>query len=251
MSRLQLVEPATAAPIDVPPKSRNRRADLALAVGLTAVIVALLAWNITGFPAASDDEGTYLAQAWAVQHGRGLAHYTYWYDHPPLAWIQLAGLSWIPAMLAPGLTAVAAGRIAMLPVQAIGLLLLYVVSRRIGMPRWAASLALITYGLSPLYLTMGRQIYLDSFAVVWMLGALALALSPRRHLWHFAAAGGAAAMAVLSKETIAVILPAVVLALWQNTARSSTRPWALGAFVSGLVLAGCRSSRSSPSRSPA
>ncbi len=231
-----------ARPISVVPAAAHdvrARRDLFLALGLTAVIVTLLAWNITGFPSASDDEGTYLAQAWAVQHGRGLAHYTYWYDHPPLAWIQLAGLSWIPAALAPGLTAVAAGRIAMLPVQAVGLLLVYLVSRRVGMPRWAASLALITYGLSPLYLTMGRQIYLDSFAVVWMLGALALALSPRKHLWHFAAAGGAAAVAVLSKETIAVVLPAVLLALWQNAARSSTRPWAFGAFVSGLVLVGC------------
>ncbi|WP_436535803.1 ArnT family glycosyltransferase [Actinoplanes sp. HUAS TT8] len=242
MTAVELAKPISVVPAaadDVPAKKRSERIDLAIAVGLTAVVVGMLAWNITGFPSASDDEGTYLAQAWAVQHGRGLAHYTYWYDHPPLAWIQLAGLSWIPALLAPGLTAVAAGRIAMLPVQAVGLLLIYVVGRRVGLPRWAASLGLITYGLSPLYLTMGRQIYLDSFAVVWMLGALALALSPRKHLWHFAAAGAAAAVAVLSKETIAVVLPAVILALWQNSARSSTRPWALGAFASGLVLVGC------------
>jgi hypothetical protein len=85
---------------------------------------------------------------------------------------------------------------------------------------------------------MGRQIYLDSFAVVWLLAALALALSPRRHLWHYAAAGAAGAIAVLSKETVAVVLPAVLLALWQNAARSSTRPWAFGAFFSGLVLVG-------------
>ena len=58
-------------------------------------------------PAATDDEGTYLAQAWAVQHGQGLAHYTYWYDHPPLGWIQLAGLSWVPALFFPDLIAVA------------------------------------------------------------------------------------------------------------------------------------------------
>ncbi|AEV87001.1 hypothetical protein ACWT_5982 [Actinoplanes sp. SE50] len=242
MTTIDLARPAPVVPAagsDVPPRHREGRADLAVALGLTAVIVALLTWNITGFPAASDDEGTYLAQAWAVQHGRGLAHYTYWYDHPPLAWVQLAGLAWLPKLLFPALTAVAAGRIAMLPVQAAGLLLVHLVSRRIGLPRWAAALALVTYGLSPLYLTMGRQIYLDAFAVVWMLGALALALSPRRHLWHFAAAGGAAAVAVLSKETIAVVLPAVVVALWQNAARSSTRPWAFGAFLSGLVLIGC------------
>ncbi|WP_127506205.1 ArnT family glycosyltransferase [Actinoplanes solisilvae] len=232
---MTVLELERTAPAEVKTRSHT---DLYVSVGLTTVVLALLAWNITGFPTASDDEGTYLAQAWAVQHGKGLAHYTYWYDHPPLAWIQLAAGSWLPGLIAPSLLAVAAGRIAMLPLQAAGLLLVYVVGRRIGLPRWAAGLGLLTYGLSPLFLTMGRQIYLDSFAVVWTLAALALALTPRKHLWHFAAAGAAAAAAVLSKETILVILPAVLVALWQNTARSSTRPWAIGAFASGLVLVG-------------
>lgn len=243
MTAVELATPISVVPVEqadgVPEPQRKDRTDLYLALGLTAVVLVLLAWNIAGFPSASDDEGTYLAQAWAVQHGKGLAHYTYWYDHPPLGWIQLAGLWWLPALLAPKLIAVAAGRLAMLPVQAAGLLLLYLVSRRVGMPRWAAALALLTYGLSPLYLTMGRQIYLDSFAVVWLLAAFALAMSPRRHLWHYAAAGAATAVAVLSKETVAVLLPAVLLAMWQNAARSSTRPWAFGAYASGLVLVGC------------
>ena len=240
MTAVELAKPISVAPVERAGGVRKKdRTDRYLALGLTALVLVLLAWNIAGFPFASDDEGTYLAQAWAVQHGKGLAHYTYWYDHPPLGWIQLAGLSWLPALLAPKLIAVAAGRLAMLPVQAAGLLLLYLVGRRAGLPRWAAALALLGYGLSPLYLTMGRQIYLDSFAVVWLLAAFALAMSPRRHLWHYAAAGAATAVAVLSKETVAVLLPAVLLALWQNAARSSTRPWAFGAYASGLVLIGC------------
>ena len=217
---------------------RKSRLDVYLAFGLTAVVMVLLAWNITGFPNASDDEGTYLAQAWAVQQGQGLAHYTYWYDHPPVGWIQLAGLSWLPAWLAPDLVSVAGGRIAMLPVIAASLLLIYTIVRRLGFARWTAALALLVFGLSPLAVTMNRQIYLDSFAVVWMLGALALALSPRRHLWHFAAAGAATAISVLSKETMLITMPAVVIALWQNGSRTSTRPWGLGAYVSGLVLVG-------------
>jgi 4-amino-4-deoxy-L-arabinose transferase-like glycosyltransferase len=221
-----------------PAPKRRLSPDWLIAGGLTTLVLILLAINISGFPTASDDEGTYLAQAWAVQHGHGLAHYTYWYDHPPLGWIQLAALSWLPDLLAPGLIAVAAGRIAMLPVQAATLLLVYLVGRRLGLPRWGAALALLTCGLSPLFLTMGRQIYLDSFAVAWILGAFALALSTRRHLWHYAAAGAAAAVAVLSKETILIVLPAVLLALWQNSARSTTRPWAIGAFFTGLVLVG-------------
>src|SRR5262249_45091263 len=198
----------------------------------------LLAWNMTGFPSASDDEGTYLAQAWAVQHGLGLAHYTYWYDHPPLAWVQLAAISWLPAMLDPGGLSVAVGRFSMLPVSAACLLLSYVLGRRLGLSRWASCLAIGLYGLSPISVTMMRQIYLDSFAVMWILAALVLALSPRRHLWHYVAAGSTAAFAVLSKETMLVAVPGVVLAVWQGTRRTPLRPWAIAAFSGGLVVVG-------------
>ncbi|WP_433717987.1 ArnT family glycosyltransferase [Actinoplanes sp. CA-051413] len=221
-----------------PAPVRRSRTDLYVVGGLAAVVLFFMAWNITGFPTATDDEGTYLAQAWAVQNGQGLAHYTYWYDHPPLAWIQLAGLAWLPALLFPDLIAVAAGRIAMLPVVAASLVLVYVISRRLNFSRWAAALALLTFGLSPLSITMNRQIYLDSFAVAWMLAALALALSPRKHLWHYAAAGAATAVSVLSKETMLLTAPAVLVAMWQNAAKTSTRPWAFGGYTSGIVLVG-------------
>ena len=236
--------PAARPPFYAPaghsePQPRRRpRLDLYLAGGLTLLVLVVMALNITGFPAATDDEGTYLAQAWAVQHGQGLAHYTYWYDHPPLGWIQLAGLSWVPALFFPDLIAVAGGRIAMLPIIAVSLVLVYVIGRRLGFARWAAALALLVFGLSPLSVTMNRQIYLDSFAVMWMLAALALALSPRRHLWHYAAAGAATALSVLSKETMLITAPAVLVAMWQNASRTSTRPWAFGGYTSGLVLVG-------------
>ncbi|HKT05211.1 MAG TPA: phospholipid carrier-dependent glycosyltransferase [Rugosimonospora sp.] len=224
--------------VDQPVRRRRPLADAALAVALTAIVMVVQVWNIAGFPGASDDEGTYLAQAWAVRHGLGLAHYTYWYDHPPVGWLQLALLAWLPAATAHGLIAVAAGRLAMLPVAAASLLLVYTLARRVGLARWAASLALLGYGLSPIAVTMMRQIYLDSFAVVWMLAALVLATSPRRHLWHHAAAGVAAALAVLSKETMLIAVPAVVVALWQTTAGTPVRSWAFGGFASGLGLTG-------------
>ena len=138
---------------EVPPLHESPRAarrpslDALLVTGLVAVVLAVLAWNIVGFPTASDDEGTYLAQAWAVRNGVGLAHYTYWYDHPPLAWIQLAALSWLPAALLPGSLAVAAGRLAMLPVAAASLALVYVFCRRLGLGRLVAAGALLLYCL--------------------------------------------------------------------------------------------------------
>src|SRR5262245_57477783 len=71
-----------------------------VAAALT-VILGVQGWNITNYPSLSDDEGTYLAQAWAVRQGMGLAQYTFWYDHPPLGWIQIAAFSWLPGLLSP------------------------------------------------------------------------------------------------------------------------------------------------------
>lgn len=220
-------------------KSRRPWLGPELSAKLVLVAVAALAnaWNITGFPAVGDDEGTYLAQAWAIQHGEGLAHYTYWYDHPPFGWIQIAALSWLPATILPDHLAVAQGRAIMPLVSAVAVLLLYVLGRRIGLNRWWSALAGLLFTLSPLSLVLQRQIYLDNFAVLWMLAAFVLALSPRRHLWHHIAAGLCAALAVLSKETMLVVLPALVLALWQASA-PVTRKFSFAGFSSALVLVG-------------
>lgn len=217
-----------------PPGSAAFLRDFLWVAPLLIVVVSVRAWNIGNFPFPNDDEGTYLAQAWAVRNG-DLAHYTYWYDHPPFGWIQLAGLSWLPAWLFPDLPTFVQGRIAMLPVVAAGAVLVFTVGRRIGLGRPAAAFAVLLYGLSPLAVALHRQIYLDNFAVVWALAAFALALSPRRHLWHHIAAGSAFALAVLSKETIAVLLPVVLVTLWQGS-HPRTRKFSFAGFGSGLVL---------------
>lgn len=208
---------------------------IVFALALVALLVHGL--NITGYPAVGDDEGTYLAQAWALQNGRGLAHYVYWYDHPPLGWVQIAALSWIPAQLMPVSLAVANARILMLLVTVVSVGLLYTLGRRMALPRWAAALGSLLFALSPLAVTLQRQIYLDNVAVVWMLGAFVLALSPRRHLWHHVAAGCCAAIAILSKETMLVVLPALLVALWQGS-HPTTRKFSIVGFLTVLGLVG-------------
>ena len=64
---------------------------MAAFVGLLAVVHAR---GMTSSPAWFDDEGTYVAQAWAVETRHDLAHYTYWYDHPPLGWFVIAAWTW-------------------------------------------------------------------------------------------------------------------------------------------------------------
>ena len=80
-----------------------------ICAGLLLVVLTVQGWNIAGYPTVSDDEGTYLAQAWALQHGLGLAPYTYWYDHPPFGWMQIAVMSWLPSLVFHGGLVVARG----------------------------------------------------------------------------------------------------------------------------------------------
>ncbi|MEV5238123.1 glycosyltransferase family 39 protein [Streptomyces cinnamoneus] len=216
---------------------RRSRPDLLVCGAVLVAILLVQSWNITGFPALSDDEGTYLAQAWAVQEGRGLAHYTYWYDHPPLGWIQIALVTWIPAALSPDAMSVAPMRCAMLLVSAVSAVLVYVLGRRLGLQTWAAALAMALFGLSPLAVVLQREIFLDNLAVMWILLAFCLAASPRRHLWHHFGAGLAAAVAVLSKETMLVILPALLLTMWRHSHRD-TRKFAVTGAVTACVLIG-------------
>ncbi|MEU9332357.1 phospholipid carrier-dependent glycosyltransferase [Streptomyces sp. NPDC048290] len=231
------VRMARPGPPPPPRRLRSSRPDLLLCAALLLVIMVVQGWNIADYPALSDDEGTYLAQAWAVQEGRGLAHYTYWYDHPPLGWIQLAVLTWIPALLSPESMTVGSMRVAMLLISAASAVLLYVLARRLALPRWAAGLAMAIFGLSPLSVVLQREIFLDNLAVMWTLLAFCLAASPSRHLWHHFGAGIAAATAVLTKETMLVILPALLLTMWRHSHRD-TRKFAVTGAITACALIG-------------
>ncbi|MGW0757555.1 ArnT family glycosyltransferase [Streptomyces sp. NPDC002814] len=221
-----------------PPKRlRSSRPDLLLCGVLLVAILVVQGWNIAAYPTLSDDEGTYLAQAWAVQQGEGLAHYTYWYDHPPLGWIQMALLTWIPAALSPESMTVGSMRVMMLVISGISAVLVYVLGRRLSLPRWAAGLGMVLFGLSPLSVVLQREIFLDNLAVMWTLLAFCLAASPSRHLWHHFGAGMAAATAVLTKETMLVILPALFITMWRHSHRD-TRKFALTGAVTACALIG-------------
>src|SRR5262245_27742023 len=121
-------DPAPAAEVSPNPRVRLRiRPDNWVLAGLLVIVGTVDGWNLTNYPSLSDDEGTYLAQAWAVRTGTGLTHYTYWYDHPPGGWLQIALLSWLPEVAAPDQLAVATGRIVMVIVALINAALVFVV----------------------------------------------------------------------------------------------------------------------------
>jgi cellulose synthase/poly-beta-1,6-N-acetylglucosamine synthase-like glycosyltransferase len=210
--------------------------DVALLTVLLAVIGVLSARNCLHWPGQLFDEGTYVGNAWAVQHG-ALAPYTYSYGHPPLAWLAIFLWTGAGSALGIGTYSIDAARDFMVAVSLVGGSLVYVIARRMHMGRPFAAGAVVLFTLCPLALYFHRAVLLDNLAIVWALAAFALALTPRRRLWAFAASGACFALAVLSKETILVILPALLLAAAQNTDRR-TRRYCLTLFGSFFLVIG-------------
>jgi hypothetical protein len=201
------------------------------------VVVGLAtAWNLQGWPGrVNDDEGTYVAEAWAMIFEHHLSHYTYWYDHPPLGWAQLAAYAWVTDGFARVSSAVMVGREFMWFVTMASCLFLFVLCRRLGLRRVFSAAAVAMFGLSPLAIYFHRMVSLDNIGTMWLLAALMFAASQRNSLRAAFWSAVCLAAGVLSKETIALLTPAVIWMIWQHTDRR-TRAWNLGIFGATYIL---------------
>ncbi len=202
---------------------------------VVAAVVQLV--NMTGSPQRIDDEGTYVAQAYAVQHLGALTHYTYWYDHPPLGWIQIAAWTTLTGGFERYTSAVMAGREFMVVCSLASTALLWMLGRRLQMSRPATSAAVAIFALSPLAVQFHRTVFLDNVATPWLLAAFVLVLAPRRQLAAFAGAGLCFAVAVLSKETYALFLPFLAWQTWRSAFRG-TRRYTVSVAAAVVVLVG-------------
>jgi len=207
-----------------------------LVLGRVLAVVGLFsAWNMQGWPGrVDDDEGTYVAEAWAMVYQHHLSHYTYWYDHPPLGWAQLAAYIWATGGFHWYPSAIMVGREFMWWVTLASCALLFVLCRRLGFRRTTAAVTVLLFGLSPLAIYYHRMVSLDNIGMVWLLAALVIAASRRHSLAAAFWSAVCMAVAVLSKETLAILLPVVVWVLWQHS-QGRTRKWHLGIFATTFV----------------
>jgi 4-amino-4-deoxy-L-arabinose transferase-like glycosyltransferase len=215
----------------------GHKASIAMLVPVLVVVAVVHASGMAAAPQRADDEGTYVSQAWAILHLNTLAHYTYWYDHPPLGWILAAIYAAATGAFARAPNAVAAGREFLLFLQVVSSVLLYVLARRLELRRLAAAVAVLLFALSPLAVMFHRAVFLDNIATPFVLAAFVLALSPARRLSAHAASGLCFGLAVLCKETSLLLLPALIWQLWHMTDRK-TRPYSFALAGSCLVLSG-------------
>ena len=211
------------------------RIDVVVLIPLLAGVGLIQATNMLHWPGVLFDEGTYVGNAWAVQERGTLAFYTYTYGHPPLGWLVVSLWTWAIGIFGDASYSIDGARVVMLAISIVGCSLLYTLARRLGMGWPFAAGAVILFALSPLSLFFHRAFVLDNPATVWALAAFVLALTPRRRLWAFAGSGACFAASVLSKETTLVLLPALLLAMWQN-ADQRTRRYCLTLFFSFLGL---------------
>jgi hypothetical protein len=187
-------------------------------LAILLVIVGLAtAWNLEGFPGrVDDDEGTYVSQAWAIIYTHTLTHYSYWYDHPPLGWIQIAAFAWITDGFNRVADAVYVGREFMWLLALVGCVLVYALCRRLGLRQATSAVAVLLFGLSPIAQYFHRMVSLDNIETIWVLAALVAATSGKTGWGPALRTGICTACAVLSKETAIIFLPVIVWVLWQH-----------------------------------
>lgn len=202
---------------------KRHKLDVVAVCALLVLGGVVSAYNMAGYPQRFEDEGTYISQAWAIKEQGKLTHYTYWYDHPPVGWIQIAAYLFVGQGLERYGSAITAGREFMLVLHLATIGLLYALARRLRIGKVAAFVGVLLYALSPLSIEFSRYVLLDNIAVPWLLGAFLMALSPKRSL--FAAVGAAVCMAivVLIKITFIAFLPVILYCLWVNGDKRNRR----------------------------
>jgi 4-amino-4-deoxy-L-arabinose transferase-like glycosyltransferase len=185
--------------------------------------------NTFYYPHYEQDEGTYMAYAWAVTHG-SITNYPYGYGHPPLAWIQIAIWEKLTGGFSTFGNAINSGRALALLFAVGSALLVYLIARKLGASLGACLLGMAIFSLSPISITFQREVLLDNFATFWFLLSLYLVVAGKSRLFYILSAAICFGISVLSKEVIIVFLPVMIYVVWLHTTRFQ-RTFAIVAFT--------------------
>jgi endo-1,4-beta-D-glucanase Y len=206
-----------------------------VALGILALVALLVhSYNMFGFPLYLGDEGIYMSQAYATLKLGQITPYAYWYDHAPAGWILIAVWSIFTGGFHTFGTAIAGGRVLMLLLHVASLVLLFRVALRLTANTFVATAVGLLYALSPLAVIYGRMVLLDNIMVFWALLAMVLLLRHNGKIWPLLYSGGCFGMAVLSKESAILFMPAFLYGLWtlveKHHARFARAAWLFAAL---------------------
>ena len=183
---LSVQSPEVVAPIHIPilpdtptiavSDSKRKRVLSFLLRWETLLVVAILCIagvahgiNMFHFPYFEDDEGTYLSQAWAVVYQGHLPYYTYWYDHAPVGWLQIALWMVLTGGFQTFGSPIYSGRVLMLIMQVVSTFLLYRIAKNTSRSWLVAAVVALLFALSPYGIHYHRRVLLDNITTLSML----------------------------------------------------------------------------------
>ena len=201
---------------------------LVVIVGL-AIVLAVHGINVFGFPFYQQSEGIFMSNAWAILHGQ-LEPQVYNYDQTPLGWIVIAGWTMISGGFATFGSAINSGRALMLLFSFGSSLLVYLIARRLSGSRGAGLLAMLLFALSPLGITLQREVLLENSGMFWLLLSLQLVVSGNSRLLSIVLAGVSLGIAILTKEIFVIFFPVMFYAVLLH-ATAFQRKFAVMAFI--------------------
>jgi endo-1,4-beta-D-glucanase Y len=214
------------------------RLEPVVVLALIAIGVLLHGLNMFQFPSFTgiDDEGIYASQAWAILREGQLSPYTYVYDHVPGGWMLLA--AWMAMTGGPHAFggAIDSGRVLMLLLHVGSLVMLYRIARKLGCGIGTAALGTLLFTISPLALEYQRRLLLDNIMVFWALLSLDLLLDGWGRLSRVSLSGVCFGIALLTKETAVVLLPAMLFIAWQQRWQHQARFAVFGWLVPAAVV---------------
>jgi len=208
-------------------------------VALVAVGIVAQGLNMFHYPAFTlvDDEGIYVSQAWAILRDRSLTPYTYVYEHAPAGWIQVA--AWMGVTGGPDRfgTPVDSGRIFMLLLHLAMIPIIYQLARKLGTGVPLAALAGLLFSLSPLALFYQRLVLIDTIMLFWALLSVNLLLDGWGRLSRVVLSGVCFGIALLSKESAIILLPALVYIAIKQRRRHQGR-FGVGSWLLAMLVVG-------------
>jgi hypothetical protein len=218
-----------------PPGPRPPAAHRLLSLDIVLALLALAGGLRVLYLAAAAPELP--AEAATVAHAYALGHLTPFTDAggagiSRFGWLQLSAYTMVSDAFGRSATALAAVRETMLAAAVLGAVLLWFLARRVGLARWAATVAVLLVAVSPLALGLQRLVVVEHLAAVWALGALVLLTRPGARPRHDVSAAACLFAAVLTSPLALFLLPA---ASWLVARRSPARAAVL-AIVLNLAL---------------
>ena len=182
-----------------------------LAIAAVLLVAAVFTGkNMFRYPHYELDEGTYVGSAWAMFEQGKLYFYTYAYDHTLLGWFQVGAFAELVGGFLRFGTSVNTGRVLMLVATVVSALLVYLIVRRASGHVSAGVLAAVVFAVSPLGVTLHRQVWLDNFASLWLLVSLYALITSHGRLWRLVFSAFVLSLAFWSKEVVVVFVPGML-----------------------------------------